>query len=223
MDLAYTWDFSDLWANYPVLLRGVGMTALLWVIAFPLSMVLGLGIGLARTSRSAWIGWPARAYVEFFRNIPVLIQLVWFFYALPILLGIQLTPFTAALFGLVLNSSAYCAEIYRGGLLSMPRGQWEGALALGMPRGRALRRVVLPQVIRRMLPAFTNRGIELAKNTSIASVIAVHELMYQGRLLSTVYFRPLETFTVVALVYFLIIYPGTFLASRLEKRFVQRQ
>jgi len=223
MDSGYVWDFAILWDNYPVLLRGVGMTALLWAIAFPLSMLLGLGIGLARTSRLAWIAMPARAYVEFFRNIPVLIQLVWFFYALPILLGVQLTPFVAALLGLMLNSSAYCAEIYRGGLLSIPRGQWEGALALGMPRDKALRRVVLPQVVRRMLPAFTNRAIELAKNTSIASVIAVHELMYQGRLLSTVYFRPLETFTVVALVYFLLIYPGTFLASRLEKRFVQRQ
>lgn len=223
MDTAYTWDFAILWENYPVLLRGVGITALLWVIAFPLSMLVGLGVGLARTSRSRWLAWPARVYVEFFRNIPVLIQLIWFFYALPILLGIQLTPFVAALLGLALNSSAYSAEIYRGGLLSMPRGQWEGALALGMPRVRVLQRIVLPQVVRRMLPAFTNRAIELAKNTSIASVIAVHELMYQGRLLSTVYFRPLETFTVVALVYFLLIYPGTFLSSRLEKRFVQRQ
>ncbi|GAA5236777.1 amino acid ABC transporter permease [Verticiella sediminum] len=219
----YTWNFAPLFDNYIVLLRGLGTTALLWAIAFPLCMLLGLLIGLARLSRNPLIAWTARGYVEVFRNIPILVQLVWFFYAMPILLGVQLSPFTAALFGLVLNSSAYAAEIFRGGMLSIPRGQWEGAKALGMTRARALRRVVLPQVMRRMLPAFTNRGIELAKNTSVASVITVHELMYQGRWLSTVYFNPLETFTILALVYFLLIYPGTYLASRLEKRYLQRQ
>ena len=99
---------------------------------------------------------------------------------------------------------------------------WEGARALGMRHSAILRRIILPQVFRRMLPAFTNRAIELAKVTSLASVLSVHELMYQGRLLSSTYYRPLEILTVVALVYFVIIYPGSFLSMQLERRFARR-
>jgi polar amino acid transport system permease protein len=107
-------------------------------------------------------------------------------------------------------------------MASIPNGQWEGARAVGMSHAQALRRIIVPQVLARMLPAFTNRGIELAKNTSIASVIAVQELMYQGRALSSAYYHPLETLTTVAVIYFVLIYPGAFWASRFEKRFALR-
>jgi polar amino acid transport system permease protein len=218
----FTWDFTPLLQNYPVLLKGIGMTALLWAVAFPSAMVLGLLISLATGSRGKTLARVGRLYVEVFRNTPVIIQLIWFFYAFPILTGLQLTPVIAALSGLILNASAYCSEIFRGGVASIPKGQWEGAQALGMSRAQVLRRVILPQVFSRMLPAFTNRGIELAKNTSIASVITVQELMYQGRALSSTSYRPLEVFTGIAVIYFLLIYPGSFLASRLERRFATR-
>ena len=218
----FTWDFSAVAANYPVLLKGLGMTALLWAIAFPCAMVIGFALSLCARSRFQWVRLLTRVYVEVFRNTPVIIQLIWFYYAFPILTGFQLNPVTAALCGLVLNASAYCSEIFRGGLASIPSGQWEGARAVGMNQAQALRRIIVPQVFSRMLPAFTNRGIELAKNTSIASVIAVQELMYQGRALSSVYYRPLETLTTVAVIYFLLIYPGSFWASRFEKRFALR-
>jgi polar amino acid transport system permease protein len=218
----FTWDFTPLLQNYPVLLKGVGMTALLWTIAFPSAMVLGLLISMATGSRGKVLAWVGRVYVEVFRNTPVIIQLIWFFYAFPILTGLQLTPIVAALSGLILNGSAYCSEIFRGGVGSIPKGQWEGARALGMSHAQVLRRVILPQVFSRMLPAFTNRGIELAKNTSIASVITVQELMYQGRALSSTSYRPLEVLTGIAVIYFLLIYPGSFLASRLERRFAAR-
>jgi polar amino acid transport system permease protein len=218
----YEWDFSAVLLNWPVLLKGVGMTALLWSIAFPAAMLLGFVLSLGARSRYRGLVAATRAYTEVFRNTPVMIQLIWFFYAFPILTGQQLTPITAALCGLVLNASAYCSEIFRAGMASIPNGQWEGARALGMGHAQALRRIVVPQVIVRMLPAFTNRGIELAKNTSIASVIAVQELMYQGRALSSAYYRPLEILTAVAVIYFLLIYPGTWLASRFEKRFALR-
>lgn len=218
----FSWDFTPVIQNYPALLKGLGMTALLWGIAFPASMVIGLAISLGTRSRLRWLKAIARVYVEVFRNTPVLIQLIWFFYAFPILTGQQLTPIVAALCGLVLNASAYCSEIFRGGLASIPNGQWEGARAIGMGHAQALRRVIVPQVIAKMLPAFTNRGIELAKNTSIASVIAVQELMYQGRALSSAFYRPLEVLTAVALIYFVLIYPGAYWASRFEKRFALR-
>jgi polar amino acid transport system permease protein len=218
----FSWDFTAVLQNYPALLKGVGMTALLWIIAFPASMAMGFAISLGARSKFQWLKSVARVFVEVFRNTPVLIQLIWFFYALPILTGYQLTPIVAALCGLVLNASAYCSEIFRGGLASIPNGQWEGARAIGMNHAQALRRVIVPQVIVKMLPAFTNRGIELAKNTSIASVIAVHELMYQGRALSATFYRPLEVLTTVALIYFVLIYPGAYWASRFEKRFAMR-
>lgn len=218
----YVWDFSPVIRNYPILLKGVGMTAFLWAVAFPAAMLVGMAISLGVRSRHRTLVAVARAYVEIFRNTPVLVQLIWFFYAFPILTGQQLTPIVAALCALILNASAYCSEIFRAGMASIPNGQWEGARALGMGHAQALRRVVVPQVLTRMLPAFTNRGIELAKNTSLASVIAVQELMYEGRALSSAFYRPLEILTAVAIIYFLLIYPGAYMASRLEKRFSLR-
>jgi polar amino acid transport system permease protein len=208
--------------SLPILLRGLAVTVELWIAALVLGLALGLAISLARVSGRGWLNAAAIGYVEAFRNTPVLVQLIWFYYAFPIVLGQQLTPFVAAVLALTLNTSAYSAEILRGGILSIARGQWEGAKALGMTRAATMRRVILPQVFRRMLPALTNRAIELAKVTSLASLLAVNEVMYQGRLLSSTYYRPLEILTVVALFYFLLIYPGSYLSSRLERRLAAR-
>jgi len=220
--MEYTWDFKIVLDSLPLLLRGLVVTVELWVVAFAVGLSLGLAVSLARISGRAWLNGPAIAYVEIFRNTPVLVQLIWFYYAFPIVLGQQLSPFTAAALGLTLNTSAYSAEIFRGGILSIARGQWEGAKAIGMTRAMTMRRIILPQVMRRMLPAFTNRAIELAKVTSLASLLAVNEIMYEGRLISSTYYRPLEVLTVVALMYFLLIYPGSYLAARLERRLAAR-
>lgn len=220
--MSYQPNFLEVFQSIDLLLRGVQLTLTLWAIAFAFSLVAGLFIGIARGSARKWLNWPATAYIEVFRNTPVLVQVVWFYYAFPVLTGIQMKPLPAAAFALCLNTSAYCAEIYRGGLQSIVAGQWEAGKALGMTWWRVLRRIVLPQVARRMLPAFTNRAVELAKMTSIASVIAVHELMYEARIFSTQSFLPLETFTVVALIYFVLIYPGTLAAYLLERRLAAR-
>ena len=218
----YTWDFKVVADNFPILLRGVWLTVELWAVALVLGLMLGLLISLGPVSGKRWLRIPAIGYVEVFRNTPVLVQLIWFYYAFPIVLGQQLSPITAAIMGLTLNTSAYCAEIFRAGIESIAKGQWEAAKAIGMTRWMTLRRVILPQVGKRMLPAFTNRAIELAKVTSLASVLAVHEVMYQGRLLSSTYYRPLEILTVVALVYFVLIYPGSWLSARLERKLALR-
>ncbi|WP_350316439.1 amino acid ABC transporter permease [Pectobacterium aroidearum] len=215
----YQWDFSLVWDNLPVLLKGLGVTLELWLLAGVLGTVLGLVFGLFRVFGKRWLSLPSRVFVEIFRNTPVLIQLIWFYYAFPVLVGIQFSTFAAAALALTLYSAAYCTEIFRAGLQSIDHGQWEGAKALGMRQAVILRRVVLPQVLRNMLPALTNRMIELAKVTSLASILAVNELMYQGRLLSSTYYRPLEILTVVALLYFILIWPGSYLAARLERRF----
>ena len=220
--MEYAWDFKIVLDSLPLLLRGLVVTVELWVVAFAVGLSLGLAVSLARISGRAWLNGPAIAYVEIFRNTPVLVQLIWFYYAFPIVLGQQLSPFTAVALGLTLNTSAYSAEIFRGGILSIARGQWEGAKAIGMTRALTMRRIILPQVMRRMLPAFTNRAIELAKVTSLASLLAVNEIMYEGRLISSTYYRPLEVLTVVALMYFLLIYPGSYLAARLERLLATR-
>ncbi|MBR0667069.1 amino acid ABC transporter permease [Roseomonas hellenica] len=216
--MAYEWDFAIVLENLPVLLRGLGVMLQLWLSALAFGLAAGFVIALGRMAAAAPLRLLARCYVELFRNTPALIQLIWFYYAFPIVIGVQLTPFAAAVIGLSLNTSAYAAEIFRGGMQAVPRGQWEGASALGMTHAAVLRRVVLPQVLRLMLPAFTNRAIELAKTTSLASVLAVQELMYQGRLLSATYYRPMEILTTVALIYFMVIWPGSLLSAWLERR-----
>ncbi|MCC7276662.1 MAG: amino acid ABC transporter permease [Alphaproteobacteria bacterium] len=220
--MIYQPDFTDIVANVDLLARGAWLTLSLWAIAYAFGLAAGLVLGMVRTAGQPLMAWPAAAYVEVFRNTPVLVQLVWFYYAFPVLTGLQMSAFTAAALGLCLNTSAYCAEIFRGGIRSIDAGQWEAGRALGMTYGALMRRVVLPQAVRRMVPAFTNRGIELGKMTAIASVIAVHELMYEARLLSANTYRPLEVFTVIAVIYFVVIYPGTLLSYRLEARLGRR-
>lgn len=214
----YQFDFGLVLKSLPVLMRGLLVTIELWVPSIVIGLCMGLLLSLARLSKTPWLRIPSLFYIELFRDTPVLIQLIWFFYAFPIVIGLQISPFAAALLGLALNTSAYSAEIFRGGIQSIAPGQWEGARALGMRRAKILQRIILPQVLKRMLPAFTNRAIEVAKMSSLASVLSVHELMYQGRLLSSTYYRPLEILTTVAFIYFILIYPGTWLSARLERR-----
>lgn len=213
----YVPDFTVVTDNWIVLLRGLWVTIQIWLPSIIMGLCFGFAIAQARLSERKWLSRSTLVYVELFRDTPVLIQLIWFYYAFPILVGIQLSPFAAAMLGLTLNTSAYASEIFRGGIKSIHRGQMEGAKAIGMTHAQAVRRVIFPQVIKRMLPALTNRTIEVAKMSSLASVISVHELMYQGRLLSSTYYRPFEILTAVAFIYFILIYPGTFLAGRLEK------
>ncbi|AWB07170.1 ABC transporter permease (plasmid) [Azospirillum humicireducens] len=214
----YAFDFALVVETFPILMRGFLVTLQLWLPSLAIGLAGGLVLALARLSRSRWLRGGSLVYIELFRDTPVLIQLIWFYYAFPILIGVQLSPFTAALLGLALNTSAYGAEIFRGGIQSIARGQWEGAKALGMRHADVLRRIILPQVFKLMLPAFTNRAVEVAKMSSLASVLSVHELMYQGRLLSSTYYRPFEILTTVAVVYFVLIYPATFLSMTLERR-----
>ncbi|CAO3402865.1 amino acid ABC transporter permease [Azospirillum sp. 11R-A] len=214
----YAFDFALVVETFPILMRGFVVTLELWLPSLAIGLAAGLVLALARLSRSRLLRGGSLVYIELFRDTPVLIQLIWFYYAFPILIGLQLSPFTAALLALALNTSAYGAEIFRGGIQSIARGQWEGAKALGMRHADVLRRIILPQVFKLMLPAFTNRAVEVAKMSSLASVLSVHELMYQGRLLSSTYYRPFEILTTVAVVYFVLIYPATFLSMTLERR-----
>lgn len=212
------WDFTAVIANRDALLVGVLGTLRIFAICLVLGLGLGLVVGFGRYARRRWLSLPAAAFVEFFRNTPVLVQIIWFYYALPILLPVQVGPLTAAVLGISLNSAAFSAEIYRGGIQSIDRGQWDGARALGMGWGQAMRRVILPQAMRRMLPALTNRGIEIFKMSTLASAVAYVELLQQGKLIASLHFNPIEAYTTVAAIFLVILWPMVRLSYHLERR-----
>ena len=214
----HRWAFGPVWDNADVLLKGAFGTLRLFAICAVAGLLLGLLVGLARQSPRVWWRWPATAFVEFFRNTPVLVQILWFYFALPILLPVEIGPLAAAALGISLNSAAFTGEIVRGGIASIERGQWEGARALGMTGGQAMARVVLPQALRRMLPALTNRGIEIFKMSTLASAVAYVELLQQGKLLASLNFNPIETYTVIAVVFFLCLLPLVQATYWLERR-----
>jgi polar amino acid transport system permease protein len=216
--MAYRWNFASVLGNADVLWAGALGTLRLFAICMVLGLGFGLVVGLCRHARSRWLYVPSTAFVEFFRNTPVLVQIFWFYYALPILMPLQIAPLTAAALGISLNSAAFSGEIFRGGIESIDRGQAEAARALGMTGAQAMRRVILPQAVRRMLPALTNRGIEIFKMTTLASAIAYVELLQQGKLLASLNFNPIETYTVIGVVFFLCLLPLVQATYALERR-----
>jgi polar amino acid transport system permease protein len=216
--VTYRWDFGFVVKNTHLLMSGILGTLELALVALGCGLVIGLVVGIGRSARAPRAArFSASCYVELFRNTPALIQLLWFYYALPVLTGYQIRPFTAAAVALSLYMGAYCAEIYRSGIESIDRGQWEAGRAIGLTTWQVLRQVVLPQAVRRMVPAFTNQAIELVKTTAIASFIAYGELLYQGKLLADIEFRPIEAFTVVAFVYIGMLVLLTAASARLER------
>lgn len=212
------WDFATVFANTDALLVGAVGTLRIFVICLVLGLSLGLVVGLGRYARSRWLYVPATIFVEFFRNTPVLVQILWFYFALPILLPFSINPLIAAALGISLNSAAFSAEIYRGGIQSIELGQWDGARALGMSWAQAMRRIILPQAIKRMMPALTNRAIEIFKMSTLASTVAYVELLQQGKLIASLHFNPIEAYTTVAAIFFVILWPLVQISYALERR-----
>ncbi|GAB2469317.1 MAG: amino acid ABC transporter permease [Comamonas sp.] len=212
----YEWDFASLWKYRTLLIGGIGYTLLFTVICVIGGLAIGMVAGMGRLSRHKWVAAPMRAYVEVFRCTPVLVQLVWFYYALPVLTGIEMTAPVAAALCLSLYGGAFYSEIIRGGIISTDVGQTEAGQALGMTRGQVMRRVVLPQAFRKMVPPLVSQSIMQLKNTSLLSVLAVPDLLYQGQVIAHDTYRPLEVYTFIAVAYFIILFPITLWAKRLE-------
>lgn len=212
------WDFASVFSNTDALLAGAAGTLRIFAICLVAGLSLGLVVGLARYSKRRLFYIPASVFMEFFRNTPVLVQILWFYFAFPMISPFEISPLMAAALGISLNSAAFSAEIYRGGIQSIDNGQWEGARALGMTSAQAMRRVVLPQALRRMLPPLTNRGIEIFKMSTLASVVAYVELLQQGKLIASLNYNPIEAYTVVALIFFVLLYPLVQATYALERR-----
>ena len=203
-----TWSF---------LVRGVWMTALLAAIGLLLGLPIGLALALARVQPSRVLSVPAAVYVEIVRGTPLLVQILFIYFVLPAF-GVNLPAFTSGVIALTLNSAAYLAEIFRAGIESIDTGQMEAARSLGMSYAQAMRRVILPQTFRRVLPPLTNEGIALLKDSSLVSVIGLTELARTGQELASRYAAPLTIWPMVALLYLLLTFPLTRVAQQLERR-----
>ncbi len=201
---------------FPLLLKGAGITLFISATSMLFAIALGLFLTLSRLYGRAPFSGLATAYIEIYRGTPLLIQLYILYYGLPNI-GISLSPFAAAFLGLGMNYAAYEAELYRAGISAIPRGQMEAALSLGMTRGTAVRRIILPQAFRIALPGVTNDFIALFKDSSLVSIIAMVELTKTYTILAASTLRFFELGLIVAVLYFIMSYPLSLLARRLEE------
>jgi polar amino acid transport system permease protein len=218
MYMSYQWNFSDVLDHLPFLLEGIKYTVGITALAMAIALILGLFVSLLRLSGSRWLSVPALIYTEVFRGTPFLVQIVWFFYALPLFSSIVLSPFQTGVVAGGLNLGAFCAEIFRAGILSIPNGQREAASALGMNRRQAMRRIILPQAVVGVIPPLGSIWVSLFKDTSLLAAISVPELMFKGQQLAVQDYRPMEVYTIVALIYFIITYPQARLVDVLFHR-----
>lgn len=212
-------DFSWLPKYSVPLLWGLWTTIWLGVAGFVIALPSGLLLSLGRLYGGWYLRWPILAFVDVVRFTPLLVQAVWIHFALPILTGHSLTANQSGLIALSLHVSAYVSEILRAGIIAIPKGQWEAARALGLRPRQVFRHVVLPQVWPLVMPPLANVSVATFKLTAILGIIAVTDLTKAANRVNTFIFRPLEVFTVIALVYLAIGLVLAWIASRIERRY----
>ena len=196
----------------------VGGTLRLAVPAIVLGFVLGVFIGLGRLARSPWIRIPATIYVEFFRGVPLVMVIFWFWFIIPVLLRVALPEYGVALTAFVVFEAAYLGEIVRAGIQSVPRGQMEAATATGLSSAQTMLHVILPQALKNMIPALVTQFIVLFKDTSLASIIGYVDLTKAAQIVNNREIRPFELYLFIAVVYWLCTYAMSLYARYLEHR-----
>ncbi|MFE9257642.1 ectoine/hydroxyectoine ABC transporter permease subunit EhuD [Streptomyces sp. NPDC006879] len=210
------WSWETAREGLPLILRGFGVTLLATVVGSAVAMVLGLAIAIALRTPTRWVTMPLRGLVEFIRSTPVMIQL---FAAWVLVPGVDALTLGITVLGV--HYATYTCEVYRAGIDAVPKGQWEACTALSLPRSRVWRAVVLPQAVRKVLPALGNYVISMFKETPFLSVIAVQEMVHQANEFGSVRFAYLEAFTLAAAIFLVASYPTSVLMRRVEKRLAQ--
>lgn len=206
----------------PILAKGALVTLEITLLAILLAAIIAFAAGLMRLSRYRLVRTIAAVYVEILRGTSLLVQLFWLYFALPILLNIQISAMTAAVLALGLNYGAYGSEVVRSSILSIPKGQYEAATALNMSPWLRMRRIILPQALVLMLPSFGNLQIELMKGTSLVYLITLMDLTYQGMVLRTFdSSRTTEIFVLMLILYFILSYSLTMIIRYVERRVVR--
>lgn len=210
-----------------LLIGGAKITVIISVLTILFGLIFGTLMAFMKMSKVRLLRWFANAYVEFIRGTPVLVQISIVFYGLPMigiqvpsimLGGVDISRLVSGIVALTINSTAYICEIVRGGILSVDRGQTEGALALGMSNARTLLCIVLPQAMKNILPSLSNEFITIIKTSSQVSVIGIGELMYAADTIRGISFQPMAPLILVALIYFLITSVFSFILKKTEKR-----
>lgn len=214
----YHWDFYAVMQSFDLFLWGMWATLLYTVGSITFGIIIGLASCFARLSRYRLLRLTARVYQELFRCTPLLVQILWAYYALPMLLGINISNTAAGLMTLSLYVGSFYAEIFRGGILAVDRGQTEAALAVGMSGRQTMRHIIMPQAIKNMLPAFINQSVIQLKNTSLLYAISVAELTYMTSEVNAQTYRPLESYTLAGILYFAMLFPLTQIADHYERR-----
>jgi glutamine transport system permease protein len=226
-------DFPDIrwdiiWNYKELFIRGIWITLALTIVGYLGGIVLGLFLGMGKLSKKKWIYYPSKYYVDFFRGTPLLVQILLIHLAIiPAIFGHSLGYFVSGCVALILNSAAYNAEIIRAGIQSIEKGQMEAARSLGMPNNMAMRHIILPQALRRMIPPLGNELIALLKDSSLVTVIAANDLLYAGKVVAGAYSRFWEPYITVAILYlFLTFFFGkiiTYVENRFSNSFVPKQ
>lgn len=212
------WDI--IWNYRELFIRGIWITLSLTVVGYLGGIVLGLFLGIGKLSKKKWIYYPSKYYVDFFRGTPLLVQILLIHLAvIPAIFGHSLGYFVSGSIALILNSAAYNAEIIRAGIQSIEKGQTEAARSLGMPNKMAMRHIILPQALRRMIPPLGNELIALLKDSSLVTVIAANDLLYAGKVVAGAHFRFWEPYITVALLYLLLTYIFGKIITYVENRF----
>ncbi len=212
-------DLSLIASSFPLLLRGAGLTLEITALSVGIGLLLGLLFSLLQLSKSPLLSIPAKVYVDFIRGTPLLIQIFIIYFALPNIVGHRIDPYVAAVAACSLNSGAYIAEIFRGGIQSISLGQYRAGLSLGMTNTQTMRYIILPQAFKRIIPPMGNEFIAMLKDSSLVSVIGFEELTRSGQLIIAETYGTLEIWTCVAILYLVMTLTISRFISWLEKRF----
>lgn len=216
--MTYRFDFASVFRNLGPLWDGLIVTIQLTIAANVIGLTLGFALALLVMSRSAMIRLPVMLFIEFFRCTPAIIQIVWFFYCVPMLFNVFLGSVTMGILALGLNLAAFNAEAYRASIQAVPREQLDAGIALGLSPFQRILHIVLPAAVRNSIPVLLTNGIGTFQQSALVAIVAVQDLMYQGKTLATQTYRPIETFTVVAIVYFAVSFPVSQVVGYLERR-----
>ncbi|CDX43900.1 glutamate and aspartate transporter subunit; membrane component of ABC superfamily [Mesorhizobium sp. ORS 3359] len=214
----YSFDFQSVTRNLGPLFDGLAVTLQLTVAANAIGLTLGFVLALLLMSPWRLVRLPVILFVEFFRCTPALVQIIWFFYCVPMLFNVFLGSITMGILALGFNLAAFNAEAYRASIQAIPREQLDAGIALGLNPVQRILYIVLPTAIRASIPVLLTNGIVIFQQSALVAIVAVQDLMYQAKSLATQTYRPIETFSVAALIYFAVSFPVTQLVDYLERR-----
>jgi His/Glu/Gln/Arg/opine family amino acid ABC transporter permease subunit len=211
-------DFGQFIPSLPYILQGITVTLEIVILAGVLGFILGTILSLLKISKLKFLGWLADAYTSIFRGTPMILQLMVIYYGSPQIIGYQIQPYTAAVLSFALNSGAYVSEIIRAGILAIDKGQQEAALALGVPYGKMMFDIILPQAIKNILPALMNEFITLTKESAIVTSIGVMDIMRRSYQVGAEKYSFFEPLIIAGIIYYLMVMILTFLGKGLERR-----